>query len=91
MELSAWALTWLWLKNYYRTYSTSVATEVTKVLASPKDFQHGPLLPIRDTKLNLSAGFTVVDGNYVSARWPGDCHRLAADFVTLLRKNRAEA
>jgi putative intracellular protease/amidase len=89
MELSAWALTWLWLKNYYRTYPESVASEVRRVLASPKDFKNGPLLPIRDSKENLSPGFTVQDGNYVSARWPGDCHRLANDFVTLLRNNQA--
>ncbi|MFD9482104.1 hypothetical protein [Streptomyces nojiriensis] len=28
------------------------------------------------------------DGNYVSARWPGDCHRLAADYLALVRSHR---
>jgi len=68
-----------------------VATEVRKVLASAKDFKNGPLLPIRDSKHNLAAGFTVADGNYLSARWPGDCHRLAHDFVTLLNKQQQQA
>jgi putative intracellular protease/amidase len=88
MELSAWALTWLWLKNYYRTYPESVATEVKKALARDKDFKKGPVLPMRDSQHNIARGFTVSDGNYLSARWPGDCHRLAHDFVALLKRRQ---
>jgi protease I len=31
-ELTAWALTFLWLKNYYRTYPETVQSEVTRHL-----------------------------------------------------------
>jgi len=87
MELSAWAMTWLWLRNYYRTYSISVETEVKNALASPNDFQQGPLLPIKDSASNLKPGFTVRDGNYISGRWPGDCYKLANEFVDLVKEH----
>lgn len=86
MELGAWALTWLWLRDYYRTYDVSVEAEIKQALASPKDFKIGPLLPLRDNAKNLSAGFTVRDGNYISARWPGDCYKLAHDFVNMVKE-----
>lgn len=38
----------------------------------------------RDSPALLGTGFTVRDGNYGSARWPGDAHRFAADFAVLL-------
>ncbi len=85
MELPAWAVTAPWLGNYYRTYPTTVEAEVKAALASPDDFARGPLLPIRDSAGNHHHGFTVRDGNYLSARWPGDCHRLAAQFVALVQ------
>ncbi len=90
MELSAWAMTFLWLKNYYRTYKMTVQSEVKKALASPKDFKSGPLLPFRDSEKNLKPGFTVRDDNYVSARWPGDCYALAQEFVCLLKLNEQQ-
>jgi len=85
MELGAWLLTALKLGNYYRTYSASVESQVKRVLASKKDFKMGSILPFRDSHSNLKNGFTVRDGNYISARWPGDCYRLASEFVELLR------
>jgi len=84
MELSAWLMTWLWLKNYYRTYDISVETEVKQALASTNDFKQGPLLPFKDSANKLN-GFMVSDGNYLSARWPGDCFTLAQKFVDLLK------
>jgi hypothetical protein len=30
-------------------------------------------------------GFAVIDGNYVSARWPGDAHRFSRALADLLR------
>ena len=84
MELTAWNLTRLWLRDYYRTYSRTVQEEVTAALASPSDFDAGPRLPRRDTSGHLERGFTVRDGNYISARWPGDCHRIAAEFAELV-------
>ena len=84
MELSAWFMTWLWLRNYYRTYDISVETEVKQFLESDDDFKQGPLFAKRDSPDCLENGFTVIDGNLISARWPGDCHRLANDFIQLI-------
>ncbi len=87
LELGGWAMTRLWLGDYYRTYPTTVQAEVTAALASPGDFQTGPRVTLRDSANRLGRGFTVKDGNYLSARWPGDCHRLAADYVRLVWGN----
>ena len=85
MELSAWSLTALWLGNYYRTYPQTVQAEVTAGLASPADFLAGPYSTARDAPGKLEPGFVVRDGNYVSARWPGDAHRFAQTLVEMLR------
>ena len=85
MELSAWFLTWIWLRNYYRTYDVSVETEVKTFLESDESFIRGPVLAKRDSPRNLENGFTVRDGNLISARWPGDCHKLAKEFINLIR------
>jgi len=49
---------------------------VNAALARPEDFLHGPIAITRETPENPN-DFAVVDGNYVSARWPGDAHRFA--------------
>ena len=84
LELTAWALTALWLGDYYRTYAVTVQSEVVASLARPQDFIHGPLALVRDSPGNEDRGFVVRDGNYVSARWPGDAHRFANEFSKLL-------
>lgn len=89
MELPAWLVTAPWLGSYYRTYSTTVQAEVTAALAKPSDFKQGPLLPVRDSDTHPGAGFVVRDNNYLSARWPGDCHRYAAAFVEMVQQARA--
>lgn len=86
LELSAWLST-PWLGNYYRTYPQTVQAEVTAALAHPRDFLVGPPALLRDTPTALRRGFAVRDGNYVSARWPGDAHRFAAEFAALLEAN----
>ena len=86
MELSAWALTGLWLGRYYRTYEETVEAEVKGLLASPSDFQRGPYSTARDAPGKLAPGFSVLDGNYLSARWPGDAHRFASEFAALLQR-----
>jgi protease I len=83
-ELAAWAITCPWLGTYYRTYPQSVEAEVLASLASPEDFERGPMPLRRDRPGDLSAGFAVKDGRYVSARWPGDAHRFAATFLGIL-------
>jgi len=86
MEMSAWALTCLWLKSYYRTYPQTVQAEVRAALAKPGDFVVGPMNTTRDSPDNLDIGFTVQDGKYLSARWPGDAHRFATEFAAMLVK-----
>lgn len=84
LELTGWALTALWLGSYYRTYPKTVQAEVTEALARPADFVSGPRGATRDRPSRLAAGFTVRDGNYLSARWPGDAHRFGHDFAAML-------
>lgn len=83
-ELTAWMLTALWLGNYYRTYPETVQNEVSAALAHPSDFDTGPFALFRDNAKQLSRGFTVRDGNYLSARWPGDAHRFANEYASML-------
>jgi protease I len=81
-ELSAWWLTRGWLGDYYRTYPETVEDEVRK--AGPREFDRGPWSATRDSLTNLKAGFTVRDGSYLSARWPGDAHRFGTEFAELV-------
>jgi putative intracellular protease/amidase len=72
----------------------SVQQEVTRALARPGDFLDVPAdAPdyrrktggmVRDTFDDDRAAFVVRDGNYVSARWPGDVHTFAKTFAALL-------
>ncbi|MFJ2362321.1 DJ-1/PfpI family protein [Pseudomonas sp. NPDC087697] len=88
MELPAWWVTAPWLGRYYRTYPQTVQAEVTAALASPHDFLPGPRFAQRDSVENPQRGFIVRDGNLLTARWPGDCHRFAAELVSMLRQTR---
>jgi protease I len=89
LELSAWALTAAWLGSYYRTYPQTVQDEVRAALARPQDFVAGPPPLRRDSPAHLERGFSVRDGVYLSARWPGDAHRFSADFAALLAQAAA--
>lgn len=84
MELSGWMLTCLYLGNYFRTYPVTVEDEVRAALAARDDFIRGPISFARDAPGSLRIGFTVRDGNYLSARWAGDAHRFANDFASML-------
>jgi hypothetical protein len=86
MELAGWLLTCLYLGNYFRTYPTAVEDEVRAALASRADFIPGPFRIRRDSPDDPARGFTVRDGQYLSARWPGDAHRFAADFAAMLEQ-----
>ena len=85
MENIAVALTRHRLGSHYRTYPQSVEAEVKAALASPADFRVGPLLPRYATRARPNAGFVVTDGNYLSARWPGDAWTLAVGLIDRLR------
>jgi putative intracellular protease/amidase len=77
--------------------SCSVQAEVTRVLASPDDFLDvPPAAPdharktngiARDSATDARPAFVVRDGNYVSARWPGDAYTFARTFVDVLRSS----
>ena len=72
----------------------SVQAEVTRALARPEDFLDVPDDSphrlrkasglFRDTPDDSRPAFVVRDGNYVSARWPGDVHTFARTFATVL-------
>ncbi|AGL84745.1 type 1 glutamine amidotransferase domain-containing protein [Pseudomonas protegens] len=88
MELAAWLVTAPWLGRYYRTYDHSVEQEIKAALASPADFLPGPWLPRRDSAEHPERGFVVRDRNLLTARWPGDCHRFANEWASLLQQAR---
>jgi len=74
------------LGDYYLTYPVTVQDEVTATLRTPDDFITGPTPILRDTPKHLKRGFTLRDGNYLSARWPGDVHRFATEFLEMLNE-----
>ncbi len=85
MEQTAYYLTAWKLGRYYRTYDAYVEQEVRNALASPSDFVRGPReLTARGTMTNDAPAFVVEDGNYVSARWPGDAYLFAKKLLARL-------
>ena len=85
-ERLAYHLTRAWLGDYYLTYPVTVEDEVRATLRAPGDFISGPLPLFRDDHEHLNRGFVVRDGNYVSARWPGDAHRFSLEFLKVLNE-----
>ena len=83
-EMMAWFLTFSWMGNYYRTYRMSVEEEVIKNLGSKKYFIRGPVPLLRDAPEHLSRGFSVVDGNLITARWPGDAYNFSQALLRAL-------
>lgn len=82
MELLAWSITAWKLGSYYRTYPETVEDEVRR---SGGRVDTGPLnLGWRGTETNDAGTFLVEDGDYLSARWPGDAWRLARAFAAKL-------
>lgn len=72
----------------------SVEQEVTRALADPADFVDVPAdAPdrgrktsglSRDSLRDERPAWVVRDGNYLSARWPGDAHTFARQFAEML-------
>jgi protease I len=90
-ELSAWAMTGLWLGSYYRTYKQTVQAEVTAALARPEDFATGSFTVSREGPDKPEIGFAMRDGNYVSARYYVDAYRFAKTYLSVLAEQTAEA
>ena len=73
----------------------SVQAEVTRALAAPEDFRDVPASEpdharktsglARDSATDSRPAWVVRDGNYVSARWPGDAYTFARTFLDVLR------
>lgn len=73
----------------------SVQAEVTRAVARPEDFLDvAPDAPhrfakdsglLRDSHTDSRPAWVVRDGNYVSARWPGDVHTFARTFDEVLK------
>lgn len=72
----------------------SVESEIKRLLARPEDFVDVPPGTahffkktsglVRDSLSDDSAAWVVRDGNFVSARWPGDVHAYARRYLELL-------
>jgi putative intracellular protease/amidase len=87
LERGAYLLTAWRLGRYYRTYPAYVQDEVVAALDDPGQFWRGPLVATaRGTATDDRGAFFVQDGNYVSARWPGDAYLFARHFLTLLEE-----
>ncbi len=76
MEWSAWAATKLTRGDYFRAYPEWVQDEVEQAVGGK--VQTGPLVP------TYGNPFTVRDGNLLTARWPGDAAKFAAELVAML-------
>jgi putative intracellular protease/amidase len=86
-ERSAYLLTAWRLGRYYRTYPAYVEDEVRAALTHPAQLEHGPFtLRARGTARDDGPAFVVEDGNYVSARWPGDAYLFARRFLAQLQR-----
>jgi putative intracellular protease/amidase len=84
-ERTAFMLTAWRLGRYYRTYPAYVEDEVIASADDPGQFEHGPrVYARRGTAVDDAPAFVVEDGNYVSARWPGDAYLFARRFLALL-------
>lgn len=82
MERAAYFSTFWKLGRYYRTYPAYVEDEVRGAGAS---IVKGPFeLSKRGTRDDDAPAFVVEDGNYVSARWPGDAYLFTKRFLTRL-------
>lgn len=84
LEYSAFFMTALSHGRYYRTSKLSVEGEVKAALGDKHKFDRGTLPLRRDSLQDLRPGFALCDGNYISARWPGDAHRFTHELVSRL-------
>jgi putative intracellular protease/amidase len=82
LERSAYLATAWRRGRYYRTYPAYVEDEVR---TSGAVFERGPrVLQRRGTRTDHSPAFTVRDGRYLSARWPGDAYLFAQQLLEML-------
>ena len=86
-----------WDPFYHHTYRDGVGeAKITRALRSASDYVDvDPNAPDyrrktsgldRDAPADPSPAWVVRDGNYVSARWPGDAYKFAKTFAELLAR-----
>ena len=89
MARSTWSITAWKLGNYYRTYPAWVEAEVR---AAGARFERGPVhLFAKGSAENDGPAFVVEDGDYLSARWPGDAWLLAKRFRDRVQTRATQA
>ena len=86
MERGGYLLTAWKLGRYYRTYPAYVEDEVVSRLNSTNQFARGPRGTKRGTRTDHRQAFVIEDGNYLSARWPGDAYLFAERFIANLER-----
>ncbi|HRD68548.1 MAG TPA: type 1 glutamine amidotransferase domain-containing protein [Legionella sp.] len=88
MEQLSWRITYPWYKNYFRIYPVSAQKEIEQLLQSPKQFHIGKwnYFPMQYTSHFYSQQFVVIDGNYISGRWPGDCYKFGCELVSMVKR-----
>ena len=91
MERGAFYATAWKLGRYYRTYPAYVQDEVIAGLDDARQFLRGPRNTKRGRAGDHRYAFVVQDGNYVSARWPGDAYLFAERFDELLTRAERQA
>lgn len=86
MEQLGFALSYFKHGRRYRTYPEYVQDEVNAAIsAGGTQFVRGPItLGTHGTADDDGHAFVVEDGNYVSARWPGDAYLFARKFLALI-------
>ena len=72
------------LPGHYRTYPISVEDEVRQRIKPGGRFERGGLFPRYSGSKSPNSGFVLRDGNYLSARWPGDAWTLGILMLALL-------
>jgi len=90
MENAAYYITKWKYGTRWRTYTEYTEHEVRRVLADSIDqFQPGPmtLFGTKGTAFDETPAFVCEDGNYISARWPGDAYLFAQHVIAKLNNS----
>lgn len=85
MERFSILLTRAALGDHYRTFAETVEQEARRAVGPQGRFETGPIIPRYATAERRNAGFIVEDGDYLSARWPGDAWTLAQAMCAQLQ------
>jgi len=89
MERAAFYVTFCCLGKYYRTYPEYVEDEVKSVLKNQSQYDGGNkgtcgyIPPPRGSAKDDTHAAALVDGHYVSGRWPGDAYLVAKNFLRI--------